>query len=90
MAYERWFPLDISRNVSLNLNKFGTQEHWGKTKTNFELGDLVLIFKVTEVIQVDDIWRMVSAQYLKECLTFPHQLWDKEAPGHDKDQVRTG
>ena len=65
-------------------------EQRDKTKTTFELGDLDLFFKATEVIQVDDICRMVSAQYLKKYLTFPHQMWDKEAPGHDKDQVRTG
>ena len=35
-------------------------------KSKFELDDLDPIFKVTEVIQVDNMWRMVSAQYLKK------------------------
>ena len=57
----------------------------GQYEDQFELGDLDLIFKVTEVIEVDNIWRMVSAQYLKKYFMFPHQYWDKEAPMHDKE-----
>ena len=52
MTYERWFPLIIWRNIWRLLTKYGAQEHQGKTKTKFEPGDLHIIFKVTEVIQV--------------------------------------
>ena len=54
-TYERWFPLNIWRNICRICIKFGTQKHQCKTKTNFEPDDLDLIFKVTEVIQGDDI-----------------------------------
>ena len=42
----------ISKEISnVYLPKFGTQKHQCKTKTEFEPGDLDLVFKVTEVIQ---------------------------------------
>ena len=40
----------MSRNIWLIVTKYGTQEHQGKMKTKFDL-----IFKVTEVIQGDDM-----------------------------------
>ena len=64
LAYARWFPLNISRIIWCILIKFGTQKHQDKTKTKFELGDLDLIFKVTEVIEGDDIWKMVCKMIL--------------------------
>ena len=46
----------ISEEVfDLSSPNFGTQKHQGKTKTKFELCDIDLIFKFTEVIQVADI-----------------------------------
>ena len=54
-----------------------------------EPGYLDLNFKVTEVIQCDSMWKMVSAQYLRNYLMYPHQIWCTRAPWQDKDQVRT-
>ena len=34
-------------------------------ETKFKLSDLDLILKVTEVIQCDGTWKMVSTQYLR-------------------------
>ena len=34
--------------------------------------------------------KMVSTEYLAKCFTYPHQIWYTEAPGQDKEQVRTG
>ena len=50
MAHEIWFSLNIWRKIWRILTKFGTQNYQGKTKTKFELGELDLIFNVTEVI----------------------------------------
>ena len=33
---------------------------------------------------------MVSAKYLEEYFSFPHQIWYTEAPGQDEDLVWTG
>ena len=53
-------------------------------KTKFDLDDLYLIFEVTEVILNEDICKMVSTQYLKKYLTYPHQIWYTEARGQAK------
>ena len=34
--------------------------------------------------------KMVSAKYMEKYFAYPHQIWYTEAPGQDKDQVRTG
>ena len=81
-ACERWFLLNIWRNIGRILTKFGTQKHQGKTNSKFELVDLDLIFKVTGHLR-EDIWKIVSAQYLKRYLMYPHQIWCTEAPVQD-------
>ena len=48
-ACERWFPLNIWSNIWCILTTFGTQS---LAKTEFKLGDLDQIFKVTKVICV--------------------------------------
>ena len=79
-AYERWSSLNIWRNICRILTGYGTHEHQIKTKTKFEPDNLDLIFEVTEVIQGNGIWKMVSAKYLKKYLMYPHQEWITEAP----------
>ena len=86
-AYARWFPLNIVKGISFILTKFGTQKHQGKWKTQVRTGwpwRLDLIFKVTEVILGYEIWKKVSAQYLKKYRTNPHQIWCTCAAGRGK------
>ena len=62
----------------------------GYGEDQVEPGAIDLLFKVTEVIHGDEIWMMVSAEYLKKYLMCPHQIWYTEAPRQDDLQVGTG
>ena len=88
--HEIWFPHNISRNIWLIFTKFGTLKHQGKKKIKLESGDLDPIFKVTEVIQGDGIWKMVSAQYVEKYLMYPHQIWYTGAPSKMKTKFEMG
>ena len=71
-AYARWFLLNISRNILLIFTKFGTQKHQDETKIEFEPGDLDLHFEVTEVIQGNSMWKMVSTHDLNKYVMYSH------------------
>ena len=53
--------------------------HQCKARTKFECGDSVLIVKVTTVIEDGCGCKMISAQYLKKNLTYPHPIWYPKA-----------